>query len=792
MSLLSRLRARPVLVALGVCITLLLVVASLAAVVVFDERRAGRVLSAILTQRLGRPIRIARVATDATRSARLTGVRVPPTGSWSADLFIQEIRLEGPLLRLLLRPGGQHVEVRVVSTSLSLAAAGAPVMLPGASALDRIREFATRLLSWPATATFALSGGELRVQDQITSFDLVGEKAADGRISLRLTARSQAGASMVLEGLGSEAGGLLVIRLTAEGDPRAFAGAWPAELPAIKGVTGVMTLELPGRSLVNLTGQVTLTPVLEASPVSLSTSASYYPEEGRLGLQALAARWGPEFTVEGSGEVRRLLASPRLELDLRGKAETSPFRASLELDMGAQIAKSVLRVDRVRLRRWLSRFGLAAQLPEDVEVESAGIDVATEIAWTPEAGLRSARVEAELDRPVVSRGRLRIAASSVELRASALPRGEEELVAESSMIARSVDARFNGELHKLAATAETRFELPRSELWRSMGIPTRLKFTLSDKEGAPILTMDGESLDERQDSRLDRKLRVSLPDLGRLPPLIARLKYDLTGSADLEARLSWSPDGRLRAQGEVALEIPSGAFPELDVNLTALRGRVPIGHHLEGTVPWGTISIRSLAAYGVTFENFAGRAQIEDGFLNLPEFRYAHYGGTGIGWVQADFADPALPIRARVEGSKVDLAQVLADFGPQAGKVSGLAAYVVGLSRTRSVGLEVGGQFRVEPPGGVVSIDVLRDLLADAPEGPLGVVRETLKGLSEFRYRSLSGELYMDQRETQVSLSLQGRKRFGIFPPKIRAITIDNLPLSRVVRILGGQTRREQ
>ena len=231
MSRRAGLRAHPVLLAAGLLLGLGVVVVLLGILFIGrDERRAGRILSAILSERLGHPVRITRVATDGTSYLTLAGIRVPPSGPWTSELTIREIRVEGRLLRLLVSPGGQHLRVRVVSTSLTVEQAAAPAALPTGAALEQLRGFVTRLLHWPASGAFTLSGGELRVHGQLTRFDLAGEKSGDGRLALRLTAGSEPGPALVIAGAGSVTGDVLELRLTANGDPRALGGLWPAAL----------------------------------------------------------------------------------------------------------------------------------------------------------------------------------------------------------------------------------------------------------------------------------------------------------------------------------------------------------------------------------------------------------------------------------------------------------------------------------------------------------------------------------------------------------------------------------
>ncbi|MBI4610332.1 MAG: hypothetical protein HY726_15135 [Candidatus Rokubacteria bacterium] len=793
MSRRAGLRAHPVLLAAGLLLGLGVVVVLLGILFIGrDERRAGRIFSAILSERLGHPVRITRVATDGTSYLTLAGIRVPPSGPWTSELTIREIRVEGRLLRLLVSPGGQHLRVRVVSTSLTVEQAAAPAALPTGAALEQLRGFVTRLLHWPASGAFTLSGGELKVHGQLTRFDLAGEKSGDGRLALRLTAGSESGPALVIAGAGSVTGDVLELRLTANGDPRALGGLWPAALAVTRELSGEATLRLPGSGRLELAGQVTLTPTGAAPPLTVSASASYVPDDGRLDLPRLSVGWGASLALDGSGQLSGLMAAPRLALAVRGAVEGTEVRGSLELDAGERTARSVVHVGEARLQRWFARFAVADRLPRDLAGEVAGGRVAAEVAWAEGPALRSAHLAARFERAVVAWGQVQLGAPVLELVVTVSPAGDGKMLAESSIAARALDARLAGAVHRLAGQAQLRFQLPGSAPWRGLGAPDRVGLTLSGPGGPAIVEASASATGEGSFVERQYTLQISVPDLGRLPRFVPGLSYALSGSGRLDGRLAWSQAGAPRFRGEAQVRIPQASFPGLGAELTGLAGNIPVWHGVEGTVPPGTVTVESLTAYGLAFERFSSPARLQDGVVNLPETTYAHYGGTGAGWIQADLGDPSLPIRFRFEGSGVDVARFFAESGFQAARVTGRARYVVGLIHSRAFGVEVAGQFQVEPPGGVVSIDVLKNLLVGAPEDPLGVVRKTLEGLGEFRYKSLEGQLYMDQRETRLSLSLQGRERLGIFPPKIRAINIENLPLSRVMRILGAQTRRDR
>jgi hypothetical protein len=790
MGLRSSLRAHPVAVALLSAFLLLVGAAAAVFYVGGDERRAARILSAFLSERLGHPVEIARATTDGTSYLILSRVRVPPAGEWTTDLAIREIRVDGPLPRALLGPEGQHFRIQVLSTSVTLAQAAEPPAPPTVAALEQLRGLMTRLLEWRATASFGLSGGELRARGRVTHFDATGEKSADGKVALRLTARSGTGAALIIDGAGSIVDRVVTMRLSAEGDPRALGGIWPDAVPA-RGLSGVAVFSLPRATHLDVDGQATLTPDTARPPLSLSIRAAYLAGESRADLSKLAVEWGPALRLSGSGSASELNASPRVGLKLEGSIAGSPLNASFDLSAGDRRLALEAHLREARLRPFLEQAGLGDQGPPRLDGQVASARVASELLWAADGGITSGRARGRLERVVVEGGGLGLSAPAADVVTTLTPDGADGLRADSSITAPALDARLGGQTHRVAARSEIRHLLPRSAPWHELGFPERVALALSSPDGAAILQATATPASRDRSSGRQFSIQASLPDLSRLSQFVQGMRYEATGSARLDGALAWSPEGAPRFRGEADVRIPRLAFPRFAAVVSDLAGKIPVWHGLEGSAPLGTVTIQSLTSSGVGVSRFSSPAQIQDGVLNLPAATYVHYGGGGKGWAQADLTDPNLPVRFRFEGAQVDLGRFFAETGLQAARVTGQARYVVGLIFSRQFGSEAAGEFHVDPPGGVISIDVLKRLILSAPESPLGIVRETLEELSEFRYKALDGQLYMDGQETHVSLSLQGKERLGIFPPKIRAINIQNLPLSRAMKLLGPHLRRE-
>jgi hypothetical protein len=94
----------------------------------------------------------------------------------------------------------------------------------------------------------------------------------------------------------------------------------------------------------------------------------------------------------------------------------------------------------------------------------------------------------------------------------------------------------------------------------------------------------------------------------------------------------------------------------------------------------------------------------------------------------------------------------------------------------------VNGRFDI-PEGGRVSIELLDRLFGYAAADPTGVLRSALENLRAFDYKSAVVAVHSVSENIRVNLSLKGRERYLIFPPKVREINIQDMPLS----FLAGQ-----
>jgi hypothetical protein len=91
------------------------------------------------------------------------------------------------------------------------------------------------------------------------------------------------------------------------------------------------------------------------------------------------------------------------------------------------------------------------------------------------------------------------------------------------------------------------------------------------------------------------------------------------------------------------------------------------------------------------------------------------------------------------------------------------------------------------PEGGTVTIELLDRLLAYAEADPTGVVKRALGNLRAFDYKAADMTVRSAADDVRVNLSLQGRERFGIFPPRVKEINVRDMPLGFLARQFPGR-----
>ena len=129
--------------------------------------------------------------------------------------------------------------------------------------------------------------------------------------------------------------------------------------------------------------------------------------------------------------------------------------------------------------------------------------------------------------------------------------------------------------------------------------------------------------------------------------------------------------------------------------------------------------------------------------------------------------------------------EFIAAYGIRGGTMTGLLRYDFNM-RYRDGRLGADGR-AVVPEGGTVTIELLDKFLAYASADPTGVVRRALGNLRAFDFRAAELTARTASDDIRVTLEMQGRSRFGIFPSRVREINIRDMPLGFLARQFPSQ-----
>ncbi len=280
------------------------------------------------------------------------------------------------------------------------------------------------------------------------------------------------------------------------------------------------------------------------------------------------------------------------------------------------------------------------------------------------------------------------------------------------------------------------------------------------------------------------RLSARAPALERLDGLWPDVPRRLNGSARLDVELGGGTPAA--ADGRLALSVPEGDLWGGKVSVREVEAEVPIRRGMEsaGEPPWGKLAIGELIGYGVVVRDLTTPARLWRDRLSLNQLAYVLYSGSGTGWSEVEWQPAGLVARGKLTGSRVRIEEFMAAYGIRGGTMTGLLGYELDYQyRVGQLGLN--GRFEV-PEGGMVNIELLNRVLGYAETDPSGVVRQALENLRAFDYKHAAAEVRSAAGDIRISLSLQGRERFLVFPPKVREINIRNMPLSFLARQFPG------
>lgn len=689
-----------------------------------EARRTGRLVAAVLSARTGLPITVTRAWTEGTR-LRLLDVRL---AIGPMQVRVAEVEITGGVLPLVA-PAGRPVSVVASSASVQVEAGAAS--LPAGMASESARASLRALLDWAGTLALRVEEGRWQTHAANHHFRLVGNKGSGGlTFALTLGPPEYPGAvSLNVRATPLESDGVTGA-LDLSGEPGRLDALWPEGVPVPTKITASGEVHLARGGDFTARGRVTVGDA-PGTPAELDFAASYEAAHHRLAVSRYTLDWGADFHLAGDAEMAAPPDGSVVRVTTRGVVDGSPAsgRGVYRLGSGAfEVQLDVASIDGGRLAR---RLGLA---PLPVAVTAR-------------------RLVARMSRPEGGPKPL----ATMTVRADAITTATAPTLA--------VDAVLDMRL-RLAGTRPAAVDRATLRLNRGGG---PLALARLSSRGATLWPL---AIDARVD------------DLGRLGAVFPAVPT-LTGWARVagEARGGARVDfhGILEAQLPRAQVMADGS-----VALTDVRASLPVVWGEGGDTRPGSVTASRVAAYGVALSDFTSTAQLRGPRLFLPDIKYAQYGGRGQGWLEAFVDGRSRPLRARLEGEKVDLAEFVREAGWPA-RITGRVRYVAAAQYERAGGFTAAAHLNSESDGGEVSIDVIERLLDSAAvqAETTGVLRQALENLRVFPYESMEGDLRAQGPAGYLDLSLRGRKRLGIFPAAVEAINFRNVPLHLLARTLG-------
>lgn len=689
-----------------------------------EARRTGRLVAAVLSARTGLPITVARASVQGSR-LRLIDVRLAVV---PLEVRVAEMEVTGGVLPLVA-PAGRPLSVVVVSASVRVGGgAGGP---PSGVAFESLRASLRALLDWPGTLNLRVEEGELQAGETVHRFQLQGGKGSDGMtFTLALGPSSNSPAMSVNLRATALEGDAVGATIDVAGEPARLGALWPARAPAPPHLAVRGEVHLARGGDLTVRGRATVGDA-QSSPAVVDFASSYDAAHHRFVVSRYTLDWGPDLHLAGEADVTAAREGVAFQVTGRGAVDGSPVngRGVYQLETGAfQVEVNLASVDGGRMGR---RLGLAP-LP---------------------AAVTARRLVARISGAAVG-----ARPATVTVRADA--------VTTPAAPALAVDAVLDARL-RLAGTRPVAVEKATLTVTRADG---PLALARLSSRGATLWPLAIEA-------RVD--------DLGRLGSVFPGVPT-LSGWARIvgEAR----GGERFAFHGTIEVQLPRAeVMADGPVALTDVRALLPVAWgDGEGTGP-GSVTAARVAGWGVALTDFTSTARLQGPRLFLPDIHYAQYGGRGSGWLEAFVDGRPMPLRARLEGEKVDLAEFVREAGWQVARITGRVRYVAAAQYERPGGFSAAAHLNSEGEGGEVSIDVIERLLASgAVEAETtGVLRQALENLRVFQYEAMEGDLRARGAAGYLDLTLRGRKRLGIFPAPVEAINFRNVPLHVLARTLG-------
>jgi hypothetical protein len=544
-------------------------------------------------------------------------------------------------------------------------------------------------------------------------------------------------------------------------------GGWPSARAALRLAEGLLPASLAG---------------VDVRARGVETWVAVEPREGRAAVRGELR--GER--VEAAGvELASLLSPWVVDLDPTGSVSRVELSGLSAQVLGAPV-RGTVAYDAVRGRAAARLEATAARLDPlarhlrggwlaETDRLHAGRLVVVATGLDPR-GLSEGQVEAEVRELVLRQPGGEAGVDQARVRATARSRGATVEFAADRV--RGAVPHFQG----LVARAQGSADIVRDAAGPSLA---RARLVARDAEGREML--DAELARSAPGSGGPLRLTARLPALERLAPLWPATTRQVTGSATVELAAAHTGFGSY--EGRLSLRVPGAELLGGRVSLRDLSADVPLrrggGAAPAGSAPPGRLEVGELVGYGVVLHDVTGRPQVTDARLALADLRYGVYSGQGQGAIDLELAADGPRARARLTGAGVRVDEFVAAYGIRGGTMTGLLRYDVEM-RYRGGRFGADGRFTV-PEGGTVTIELLDRLLAYAEADPTGVVKRALGNLRAFDYKAADMTVRSAADDVRVNLSLQGRERFGIFPPRVKEINVRDMPLGFLARQFPGR-----
>ncbi|HEY7648359.1 MAG TPA: hypothetical protein VID04_05080 [Methylomirabilota bacterium] len=690
-----------------------------------EARRTGRLVATVLSSRTGLPTTVARAWVDGPR-LHLVDVRF---AAGPLQVRVAEVDVTGGVLPLVVSASRPLSVVAVAATvRVEAGAAG----LSGGAAPESARAALRALLDWPGLFNLRVEEGRLQTAAAPDHrFRLVADKDSSGLTFALTVGPPEHPAAVTLNVRArplEDDGASGVVELNVE--PARLGVLWPDAVPGPPKIAVRADVQLPRGGDLAARGRATLG-AAQRTPAVIDFTASYESARQRLGVSRYTLDWGADLHLAGDAEMTATPNEGAMQVTARGTVDGSSVSAHGVYQRGTGALQAELDLASVDAGRLGRRLGLAP-LPMTVTARRLVARVSG-----PEGGAK----------PV----------ATVTVRADAVTTTTAPKLAVDAVL----DARLRLAGMRLAAVDDATLRLDRG------GALAMARFSSRSATLWPLAI----------DARVD--------DLGRLGAVFPAVPA-LSGWVRFagEARGGERPD----VQGRLEAQLPRAqVMADASVLLTDVRVTLPVAWGGgEDTRP-GSVTASRVSGYGVALTDLTSTAQLRGPRVFLPDIQYAQYGGRGKGWLEAFVDDRPMPLRTRLEGEKVDLAEFVREAGWQVARMTGRARYVAAAQYERAGGFTAAVHVNSEGDGGEVSIEVIERLLdsATVQAESTGVLRQALENLRVFSYESMEGDLRAQGATGHLDLSLRGRKRLGIFPAPVEAINFRNVPLPLLARTLG-------